>query len=84
MVAGRMNFDDSSVEVASLPENLARRFVNEHVQISTAARHALGLDPATADRLFRSGNDLDNLRELVEEICAGTGAQPEPEGAAAG
>jgi hypothetical protein len=70
-VGARIDIDNESVEVASLPEKFRRRFVREHVPISQGAQVVLGLDTATANRLFNGGNDMDTLRELVDEICAG-------------
>jgi len=66
-----MNVDDQTVEVASLPERHRARFTREHVAICAGARAVLGLDEPTADRLFRGGNTMDDLRELVDEICRG-------------
>ena len=80
-VDARMNIEASTVEVASLPERLRSRFIREHVAIAAGARAVLGLDESTADRLFNGSNSIDQLRELVEEICAG--AEPETPAAVA-
>ena len=75
-VGARMDVGAATVEVASLPERLRSRFVHEHVAISAGARAVLGLDETTADRLFHGDNSIEDLRGLVEEICAG--AEPQP------
>jgi hypothetical protein len=69
-VGARMDVSAKTVEVASLPESLRSRFVREHVAISAGARAVLGVDGPTADRLFHGSNSMDDLRELVGEICA--------------
>ena len=76
-IGGRMDVENSTVEVASLPASVRPRFRLEHVQISAAARAIAGMSEDTAERLFSGGNDLDDLRELVDEICEGA-FDPQP------
>jgi len=71
MVGGRINIEESTAEVATLPEDVRDRFTREHVAISAAARAVLGLEPTTAERLFAGGNTLSDLQRLVGEICKG-------------
>jgi hypothetical protein len=70
-VGARIDVAGQSVEVASLPERVRSRFLRDHVSISEGAQAVLGIDSATADRLFSGGNTLKDLHKLVDEICAG-------------
>jgi hypothetical protein len=40
------------------------------VRVSTYARQVLGIEPADAARLFEASNELDDLRRIVDELCA--------------
>ena len=59
------------------------RFVREHIAIAAGARAVLGISESTADRLFSGSNTIGRLRELVDEICAGTEPETTTEPAAA-
>jgi hypothetical protein len=70
-VGARIDIAGQSVEVATLPDHVRRRFLSDHVSIATGAQAVLGISTHTADRLFAGGNTLPQLRDLVAEICAG-------------
>jgi hypothetical protein len=73
-VGAQINVEDGTVRVDSLPEQYRDRFGREFVEVSLAAKTVLQVDDVTADRLFHGSNSLDELRELVGEICGDAGA----------
>lgn len=55
------------------PDDLETGWVRRGGQmysVESAARNLLGLDEQQADKLFAMDNDLDDLREIVSDLCS--------------
>lgn len=80
LTGARIDAEDETVEVESLPEDVRRRLREYHAvyryegdaYIPTVARVALGIAHADADVLFASYNGLSDLRRIVAELTEET------------